>query len=110
MWQTFAMLSAGYLIASRNEVDSVELPYLNRARLAYTAQRFLASGVCGGVWRVLRGCLESVCRLFGGLLEGVQEGASRVFGGLWEGSGSFDNRFLGVALQVPVAHLLKFFV
>ncbi len=26
---------AGYLIASRKEVDSVELPYMNRARLAY---------------------------------------------------------------------------
>eukprot|EP00879_Flechtneria_rotunda_P027668 GHRR01029648.1.p1 GENE.GHRR01029648.1~~GHRR01029648.1.p1 ORF type:complete len:303 (+),score=119.19 GHRR01029648.1:516-1424(+) len=45
MLPTFVCLSAGYLLASRKEVDSVELPYLNRARLAYTATKFLASGV-----------------------------------------------------------------
>lgn len=44
MLPTFMVLSAGYLIASRKEVDSVELPYLNRARLAYTATRFLSTG------------------------------------------------------------------
>jgi hypothetical protein len=32
MLPTFMCLSAGYLVASRKEVDSVELPYLNRAR------------------------------------------------------------------------------
>jgi hypothetical protein len=42
---TFCLLSLGYLLASRREVDSVVLPYLNRARLSYTARRFLASGV-----------------------------------------------------------------
>lgn len=31
------------------EVDSVELPYLNRARLAYTASAFVGSGVVPGV-------------------------------------------------------------
>mmetsp|Transcript_18092 Transcript_18092/g.38937 ORF Transcript_18092/g.38937 Transcript_18092/m.38937 type:complete len:412 (-) Transcript_18092:1030-2265(-) len=41
---TFCGLSAGYLIASRMEVDSVELPYLNRARLAYATKSFLATG------------------------------------------------------------------
>jgi hypothetical protein len=41
---TFAVLSCGYLVASRREVDSVELPYFNRARLAYSSCRFLATG------------------------------------------------------------------
>jgi hypothetical protein len=44
MVPTFVVLSCGYLLASRKEVDSVELPYLNRARLAYTATKFLGSG------------------------------------------------------------------
>lgn len=44
MVPTFICLSAGYLIASRKEVDSVELPYLNRARLAYTSTKFLDTG------------------------------------------------------------------
>jgi hypothetical protein len=44
MVPTFVALSCGYLLASRKEVDSVELPYLNRARLAYTATKFLGSG------------------------------------------------------------------
>jgi hypothetical protein len=48
MVPTFVVLSCGYLLASRKEVDSVELPYLNRARLAYTATKFLGSGGC---WR-----------------------------------------------------------
>ena len=57
MFPTFCVLSCGYLIASRMEVDSVELPYLNRARLAYTATRFLSTGqVSFGV-----GC-EGACR------------------------------------------------
>lgn len=41
---TFLVLSAGYLVASRREVDSVELPYLNRARLSYAARKFLSTG------------------------------------------------------------------
>jgi hypothetical protein len=41
---TFAVLSCGYLLASRREVDSVELPYLNRARLSYATRRFLNAG------------------------------------------------------------------
>ncbi|KAL4524454.1 hypothetical protein Ndes2526B_g00459 [Nannochloris sp. 'desiccata'] len=41
---TFAILSCGYLLASRREVDSVELPYLNRARLSYATRRFLNVG------------------------------------------------------------------
>ncbi|KAF6257569.1 vitamin B6 photo-protection and homoeostasis-domain-containing protein [Scenedesmus sp. NREL 46B-D3] len=49
MVPTFAVLSCGYLLASRKEVDSVELPYLNRARLAYTATKFLGSGTVPGV-------------------------------------------------------------
>lgn len=31
-------------MASRREVDSVELPYFNRARLSYAARKFLSSG------------------------------------------------------------------
>lgn len=46
---TFMLLSAGYLYASRKEVDSVELPYLNRARLAYTARKFLETGTVPSV-------------------------------------------------------------
>jgi Vitamin B6 photo-protection and homoeostasis len=42
---TFAVLSCGYLLASRREVDSVELPYLNRARLSYATRRYLNVGV-----------------------------------------------------------------
>lgn len=45
---TFTALSVGYLLASRREVDSVVLPYLNRARLSYAARRFLATGRCPG--------------------------------------------------------------
>ncbi|EFN54059.1 hypothetical protein CHLNCDRAFT_8919, partial [Chlorella variabilis] len=41
---TFAALSVGYLIASRREVDSVVLPYLNRARLSYTTRAFYSTG------------------------------------------------------------------
>jgi hypothetical protein len=41
---TFLALSAGYLVASRREVDSVELPYLNRARLSFAARKFLSTG------------------------------------------------------------------
>ncbi|KAL6769734.1 hypothetical protein ACKKBG_A40660 [Auxenochlorella protothecoides x Auxenochlorella symbiontica] len=41
----FLALSAGYLYASRREVDSVVLPYLNRARLAYSMQHFAATGL-----------------------------------------------------------------
>ncbi len=44
MFPTFVALSAGYLLASRREVDSVELPYLNRARLSYTTRQFLSTG------------------------------------------------------------------
>ncbi len=44
----FCLLSCGYLFASRKEVDSVELPYLNRARLSYSAQQFLTTGECAG--------------------------------------------------------------
>lgn len=43
---TFAALSVGYLVASRREVDSVVLPYLNRARLSYAARRFCDTGAC----------------------------------------------------------------
>jgi hypothetical protein len=41
---TFVCLSAGYLLASRREVDSVELPYFNRARLSYATRRYFESG------------------------------------------------------------------
>lgn len=47
MVPTFMVLSCGYLLASRKEVDSVELPYLNRARLALTSTHFLKSGGVG---------------------------------------------------------------
>ncbi|EFJ49504.1 hypothetical protein VOLCADRAFT_80645 [Volvox carteri f. nagariensis] len=46
---TFCVLSAGYLLSSRKEVDSVELPYMNRARLAYATQRYLSDGFIPGV-------------------------------------------------------------
>jgi hypothetical protein len=45
----FCVLSAGYLLASRREVDSVQLPYLNRARLAYAAAAFFERGEAPGV-------------------------------------------------------------
>ncbi|GIL46240.1 hypothetical protein Vafri_3268 [Volvox africanus] len=41
---TFCVLSVGYLLSSRKEVDSVELPYMNRARLAYSARCYLTDG------------------------------------------------------------------
>ena len=40
----FIGLSVGYLIASRKEVDSVELPYFNRARLSYATNKFFTTG------------------------------------------------------------------
>jgi hypothetical protein len=43
---TYCLLSAGYLISSRKEVDAVELPYLNRARLAYSMAQYLQTGGC----------------------------------------------------------------
>lgn len=46
---TFCFLSLGYLFASRKEVDSVELPYLNRARMAYSMSSFLSHGIVPGV-------------------------------------------------------------
>ncbi|GFR40042.1 hypothetical protein Agub_g580 [Astrephomene gubernaculifera] len=46
---TFTLLSAGYLLSSRREVDSVELPYMNRARLAYATRRYLTDGCVPGV-------------------------------------------------------------
>ncbi|GMH40644.1 hypothetical protein BSKO_08548 [Bryopsis sp. KO-2023] len=49
MGATFCALSAGYLIASRKEVDSVELPYYNRARLALATRLFFQSGTVPGV-------------------------------------------------------------
>jgi hypothetical protein len=49
MVPTFVVLSCGYLLASRKEVDSVELPYLNRARLALTSTHFLKTGGGGDV-------------------------------------------------------------
>lgn len=39
----FLVLSAGYLYASRREVDAVVLPFFNRARLALAAEAFAAS-------------------------------------------------------------------
>lgn len=38
------MSAAGYLLSSRKEVDSVELPYFNRARLSYVSKRFFDTG------------------------------------------------------------------
>eukprot|EP00878_Enallax_costatus_P040738 GHUV01047098.1.p1 GENE.GHUV01047098.1~~GHUV01047098.1.p1 ORF type:complete len:163 (+),score=19.72 GHUV01047098.1:196-684(+) len=58
MVPTFVCLSAGYLLASRKEVDSVELPYLNRARLAYTSTHFLDTGK-----RVQEWCLQEAIKL-----------------------------------------------
>lgn len=51
MVPTFVVLSCGYLLASRKEVDSVELPYLNRARLALTSTHFLKTGGWGAAWQ-----------------------------------------------------------
>lgn len=45
MLPTFCLLSAGYLVASRQEVAAIQLPYLNRARLAFSARTFLQTGV-----------------------------------------------------------------
>ena len=45
MLPTFCLLSAGYLVASRQEVAAIQLPYLNRARLAFAARTFLQTGV-----------------------------------------------------------------
>ena len=42
---TFVVLSGGYLLASRREVDSVELPYFNRARLSYATRAFFERSV-----------------------------------------------------------------
>ncbi len=59
MLPTFAVLSIGYLIASRQEVYAVVLPYLNRARLSYSLSHFFNTGVCGvcvlGGWGVRGG-------------------------------------------------------
>ncbi|CAD7699950.1 unnamed protein product [Ostreobium quekettii] len=41
---TFLCLSTGYLIASRQEIAAVELPYLNRARLSLASRTFLETG------------------------------------------------------------------
>lgn len=41
----FAVLSAGYLVASRKEIDAVELPYYNQGRLALACREFLMTGV-----------------------------------------------------------------
>eukprot|EP00889_Picochlorum_renovo_P007361 jgi/Picre1/34391/NNA_001861.t1 len=46
---TFLSLSVGYLIASRKEVDSVELPYFNRARLSYATRKFFETGTPPGI-------------------------------------------------------------
>lgn len=43
---TFCLLSAGYLYSSRREVDSVELPYLNRARSVATFFSFFVGFLC----------------------------------------------------------------
>lgn len=51
MVPTFVVLSCGYLLASRKEVDSVELPYLNRARLALTSTHFLKTGGWHAAWQ-----------------------------------------------------------
>ena len=54
---TFCALSVGYLLASRREVDSVQLPYLNRARMAVAMQvggesRQVGGGkACKDPWR-----------------------------------------------------------
>ena len=66
--------AVGYLIASRREVDSVVLPYLNRARLSYACRGFLesggrAGGGGGGAGRRQGGA--SVSGEGGGWVEGV---------------------------------------
>lgn len=43
----FMLLSAGYLIASRKEIDSIQLSDINRARLAVVARCFAATGKVG---------------------------------------------------------------
>ena len=43
---SFCLLSVGFLVSSRLEVDSVVLPYLNRARLSYAACQFCHTGGC----------------------------------------------------------------
>ncbi len=40
----FAVLSVGYLVSSRLEVSSVELPYFNKARLGLAIDEYLRSG------------------------------------------------------------------
>jgi hypothetical protein len=60
MVPTFVVLSCGYLLASRKEVDSVELPYLNRARLALTSTHFLKTGGCA--WHALSCCRRRPAR------------------------------------------------
>lgn len=45
----FVALSIGYLVASRREVDSVELPYFNKARLGLAVKDFLTRGTCPSV-------------------------------------------------------------
>lgn len=45
----FVGLSIGYLIASRKEVDSVELPYFNRARLSYATNKFFTTGLAPSI-------------------------------------------------------------
>lgn len=44
IYVVFAGLSCGYLLASRREVDSVILPFLNPARLAYATDLFFREG------------------------------------------------------------------
>jgi hypothetical protein len=63
MVPTFVVLSCGYLLASRKEVDSVELPYLNRARLALTSTHFLKTGGCA--WHILLWCQRRSVRVCG---------------------------------------------
>lgn len=45
---TFCVLSLGYLVASRKEVDAVELPYFNRARLALATRKYFQTGIVPG--------------------------------------------------------------
>ena len=49
MLPAFGVLSVGYLVASRREVDSVELPYFNTARLGLAVRDFLTTGTMPGV-------------------------------------------------------------
>lgn len=53
------------LCLCRREVDSVVLPYLNRARLSYTARAFLSTGACSALTCSLAGllaCLPAVTK------------------------------------------------